>query len=323
MKQTNSLVPKTDLDLIQVIETLPDAVMLIDVGFTVRLVNAAFENLLGVKRQAVLGKKCYAVFPGDFCRTSACPMSRIGKGVAKLCYEADKHCAWDRNAPGIITASAYLADDGTLAGMIEIVSDLTPLYESRERFRKAMGGVIHAMALIVEKRDPYTAGHQRRVKKLCRMIAEELGFSWERTQGLRMAAAIHDHGKILVPSAILNKSGELSPHEQAIIREHPQSAYDILKEIDFPWPLAQTVYQHHERMDGSGYPQGLKGEAILLEARILAVADVADAITCFRPYRQARGLIAALAELKSQRGKQLDATVVDACIQVLAREKEK
>ncbi len=321
MKRTNPSIPDIDLDLMQIIENLPDAVMLIDTDFTVRLVNTAFENLSGVTRQEALGEKCYAVFSGGFCRTPSCPMSRIEKGVETLCYEADKHCACGRSAPGIITARAYRSDDGMLAGMIEIVSDMTPLYESRERFRKAMGGVIHAMSLIIEKRDPYTAGHQRRVKKLCRAIAEELGFSWERTQGLRMAAAIHDHGKILVPAAILNKSGNLTEQELAIIRQHPQTTYDILKGIDFPWPLAQTVYQHHERMDGSGYPQGLKGDEILFEARILAVADVVDAMIFFRPYRPAMGLEAALAELKSQRGIQLDAKVVDACLRVLAEGK--
>lgn len=308
------------LDLMQVLENLPDALMVIDVDFTVLMVNAAFTRLSCVERSNAIGKKCYDVFPGKFCQTPACPMNRIKDGVEKLRYEADKdsYCYSSISAPGIITAAAYRSPDGALAGMIEIISDMTPLWESREKFRRAMGGVIQAMSLTIEKRYPYTAGHQRRVTKLCRAIAEEMGFSWERTQGLRMAAAIHDLGKILVPAAILNKSGELSEHEMAIIRDHPKAAYDILKDIDFPWPLAETIYQHHERMDGSGYPRGLKGEQILLEARILAVADVVDAVTYFRPYRQSIGLEAALDELKSQRGKQFDAAVVDACIQVLS-----
>lgn len=308
-------------DVMQVLEAIPDAVIVIDTDFTVRLVNAAFTSLTGVARPQALGKKCHDVFAGDMCRMPACPMNRIGKGVERLRYEGDKHCACGRSAPGIITASAWRTADGELAGLIEIVSDMTPLYESRERFRKAMGGVIQAMSLTIEKRDPYTAGHQRHVTKFCRVIAAELGFSWERTQGLRMAAAIHDLGKILVPAAILNKTGGLSEQEMAIIHAHPQTAYDILKDIDFPWPLAQTIYQHHERLDGSGYPRGLKGESILLEARILAVADVLDAVCCFRPYRPAAGLEAAVAELKSQRGKKYDAAVVDACIKVLTEGK--
>jgi PAS domain S-box-containing protein len=321
VKRKDLSIQKSDLDLIQVLEAFPDAVIVIDTGFTVRLVNAAFTSLTGVPRAQAIGKKCHDVFCGDMCRTPACPMNRIAKGVEQLRYEGDKHCACGRSSPGIITACAYRTADGALAGLIEIVSDMTPLYESRERFRKAMGGVIQAMSLTIEKRDPYTSGHQRRVTKLCRAIAGELGFSWERTQGLRMAAAIHDLGKILVPAAILNKSGKMSEHELAIIRAHPQTAYDILKDIDSPWPLAETVYQHHERLDGSGYPQGLRGDAILLEARILGVADVLDAICCFRPYRPAAGLEAALAELKSQRGKKYDEAVVDACVRVLAEGK--
>lgn len=317
MKEKGCSAKADEPDVTQVLEAIPDAVIVIGIDFSVRLVNAAFTTLTGVPRAQALGKKCYDVFPGDICRTPACPMERIGKGVEQLRYEGDKHCACGRSSPGIITACAFRTPRGALAGLIEIVSDMTPLYESRERFRKAMGGVIQAMSLTIEKRDRYTAGHQRRVTKFCRAIAGELGFSWERTQGLRMAAAIHDLGKILVPAAILNKPGKMSEHELAIIRNHPQAAYEILKDIDFPWPLAQTVYQHHERLDGSGYPQGLKGEAILLEARILAVADVVDAICCFRPYRPAVGMEAAMAELKSQRGIKYDAAVVDACIKVL------
>jgi HD-GYP domain-containing protein (c-di-GMP phosphodiesterase class II) len=128
-------------------------------------------------------------------------------------------------------------------------------------------------------------------------------------------------GKILVPAAILNKSGDLSEHEMAIIRSHPQTAYDILKDIDFPWPIAETIYQHHERMDGSGYPQGLKGEAILLEARIIAVSDVFDAITRFRYYRPSVGYEAALAELKENCGVLYDPEVVAACEHVISQNK--
>ena len=318
MKQMFSSKPIMDLDLAQVLEAIPDAVMVIDTDFTVRFVNSSFTVLTGVPHAQAIGNKCHLVFTGDICRTPACPMNRMREGVEKLRYEADKHCAGGRRAPGILTAKAYRTADGSLAGIIEIASDMTPLFESRERFRKAMGGVIQAMSMTIEKRDPYTAGHQRRVTKLCRAIAEEMGYSWEHTQELRMAAAIHDLGKILVPAAILNKAGTMTEHEMAIIRAHPQTAYEILKDIDFPFPLAQAIYQHHERMDGSGYPRGLKGGAILPEARILAVADVTDAITCFRPYRQGAGLEAAMAELKDQRGKRFDATIVNACLHVLA-----
>jgi HD-GYP domain-containing protein (c-di-GMP phosphodiesterase class II) len=186
--------------------------------------------------------------------------------------------------------------------------------------RKTMGAIIQAMSMTIEKRDPYTAGHQRRVAKLCRAIATELGFSWERIQGLRMAAAIHDLGKILVPAAILNRPGPMSVHEMGIIRAHPQTAFEILKDIQFPWPLAETIHQHHERLDGSGYPDGLKGDQILLEARILAVADVVESMAFFRPYRGVSlGLGEAMEELRKQRGILYDARVVDACIVLLSQ----
>lgn len=308
-------------DAAQILDALPDAVVVIDRDFVVRWVNKAFSILTGTPREQAIGKKCHDVFPGNICKTKECPMNRIGYDVEQLRYEGDKQYALNRSSPGIITASAYRRPDGTLAGIMEIVSDMTPLYDSRERFRKAMGGIIQAMSLTIEKRDPYTDCHQRRVTKLCRAIAGEFSFAWERTQGLRMAAAIHDLGKILVPAAILNKSGPLSEPEMVIIRSHPQTAYDILKGIDFPWPLAETIYQHHERLDGTGYPRGLKGEEILLEARILAVADVFDAISCFRSYRAAVGQDAALQELKTNRGVGYDASVVDACEQVITQGK--
>lgn len=225
---------QSDLDLAKVLEAIPDAVMVVGADFNVRWVNAAFSRLTGSTFSQAIGKRCYDVFKGDICRTPACPMTSIMSGEEILRFEADKHCACGRSAPGIMTARPLRSHRGELTGMIEIVSDMTPLYESRERFRKAMGGVIQAMSLTTEKRFPYTAGHQRRVTKICRIIAEEMGFSWDRTQGLRMAAAIHDFGKILIPAAILNKAGDMSAYEMGIIREHPQSAYDILKDVVFP-----------------------------------------------------------------------------------------
>jgi HD-GYP domain-containing protein (c-di-GMP phosphodiesterase class II) len=195
------------------------------------------------------------------------------------------------------------------------------LQRSSDRLRKTMGGIIQAMSLTIEKRDPYTAGHQRRVTKLCRVIATIIGFSWERIQGFRMAAAIHDLGKIRVPAEILSKPGRLTENEFGIIKTHPQIGFDILKGIEFSWPIAQIVLQHHERMDGSGYPQGLSGEDILPEARILAVADVVEAMSSHRPYRPALGLEKATAEIRQQSGILYDADVVDACLKALAENK--
>lgn len=319
MTDTAPLVPFGQPDAIQVLDALQDAVIVIGLDYRIIWVNKAFSVLSGVERDAAIGHVCHDVIPGSSCNSPECPMHKILNGDENVRYEADKCYEFQRSSPGIITASPYRYSDGTLAGIIEVISDMTPLYESRERFRKAMGGVIQAMSLTIEKRDNYTASHQRRVTKLCRAVAKDLGFSWERTQGLRMAAAIHDLGKILIPAAILNKSGELSEYEMGIIRSHPETAFDILKDIDFPWPIAETIHQHHERLDGSGYPQGLKGDKILLEARILAVADVYDAITCFRSYRPAVGQETALSELRSNRGVLYDPDVVDAIQRVITQ----
>ncbi|MFH0788145.1 MAG: PAS domain S-box protein [Pseudomonadota bacterium] len=191
---------------------------------------------------------------------------------------------------------------------------------SLEKLRKALGGIIQAMALTVETRDPYTSGHQRRVADLARSIAREMGLPEEQVDGLRMAGIVHDLGKISVPAEILSKPTKLSNLELSLIKVHPQAGYNILKDIDFPWPLAEIVFQHHERMDGSGYPQGLLGANILLEARILAVADVVEAIASHRPYRPALGIDAALEEIQKNRGLLYDAEPVDACL-TLFREK--
>jgi GAF domain-containing protein/PAS domain-containing protein len=190
------------------------------------------------------------------------------------------------------------------------------LQRALERLRKAMGGVIQAMALAVETKDAYTAGHQRRVANLARAIAAEMGLSPEQIDGIRMAAVIHDLGKISVPAEILSKPIGLNDLEYGLIKIHPQVGYDILKEIEFPWPVAQIVLQHHERMDGSGYPQGLLGEEIILEARILAVADVVEAMASHRPYRPPHGVDKALEEISRNRGILYDPEVVDACLKL-------
>ncbi|MCK4599865.1 PAS domain S-box protein [Candidatus Bipolaricaulota bacterium] len=192
------------------------------------------------------------------------------------------------------------------------------LRQSLERLQKTLEGTVHALASAVEMRDPYTAGHQRRVTELACAVAEEMGLSEEQIEGLRMATLIHDIGKINVPAEILSKPTHLTDIEFDLVKIHPQTGYDILKGIEFPWSVAQIVLQHHERLDGSGYPTGLKGDEILLESRILGVADVVEAMSCHRPYRPARGLEKALEEIAQNKGKLYDSKVVDACLRLFA-----
>jgi len=190
-----------------------------------------------------------------------------------------------------------------------------------ERLQRTLEGTVHALAAAVEMKDPYTAGHQRRVTQLACSIAEDMGLSEDRIAGIHVAGLIHDIGKINVPAEILSKPGPLNDTEYNLTKYHPQVGHDILNEIDFPWPVAQIVLQHHERMDGSGYPQGLKGEEILLEARILGVADAVEAMSSHRPYRPARGIDKALEEIAQNKGKLYDSKVVDACLRLFAEDR--
>jgi HD-GYP domain-containing protein (c-di-GMP phosphodiesterase class II) len=169
-------------------------------------------------------------------------------------------------------------------------------------------------------RDPYTAGHQIRSANLACVVATEMGLPQDKIDGLRMASSIHDIGKLSIPAEILSKPTKLTDIEFSLIKEHSQSGYEMLKNVESPWPLAQIVYQHHERMNGSGYPRNLKGDEILIEARIMAVADVVEAMASHRPYRSALGIEAALEEIEKNKGILYDNDVAVACLR-LFREK--
>ncbi len=190
------------------------------------------------------------------------------------------------------------------------------LQSTLERLEKALEGTVRAMSLTIEMRDLYTAGHQRRVSSLAVAIAEELHLPQDKIEGLRLAGVIHDIGKIAMPAEILTKPTRLTKTEFQLMKDHPRIGYDILKNIQFPWPVAHIILQHHERMDGSGYPDGLLGDAILMESRILAVADVVEALSSHRPYRPALGMEKALEEIRRGRGVRYDMRVVDACMKL-------
>lgn len=195
--------------------------------------------------------------------------------------------------------------------------DVTQRRETQRRLRGSLIDTIHTLARTIEARDPYTAGHQSRVGQLALAIGRSLGWDTERLLGLNLAALVHDVGKILVPIEILTRPGRLSAEEFAIIKEHSTSGHSILRDIDVPWPVAEVAHQHHERMDGSGYPQGLSGQDILPEAQIIAVADVVEAITADRPYRPGKGIEAGLDCIESGRGGEFAENVVDACVNVV------
>lgn len=230
----------------------------------------------------------------------------------------------------IYSAEIHAFDGEEIRLLTELASDLSfgmvtlrtraERMEALGRLGRSMEGTIQAVAATVEMRDPYTAGHQRRVAELAAAIATELGLEPDRVRGIHLAGIVHDLGKINIPSEILSRPGRLSEVEYSLIRTHAASGYEILKDVEFPWPIAQMVLQHHERLDGSGYPKGLRGEEILLESNILVVADVVEAMTSHRPYRPGLGLEAALREISNNRGRLYDPAAVDACLN-LFREK--
>jgi PAS domain S-box-containing protein len=212
---------------------------------------------------------------------------------------------------------------GTPIGFQGIARDVTErklaeekLQQTIESLRKAVGTTIHALVYAIAARDSYTATHQKRSADLARAIVTEMGLDQEKIDGIRMTGSIHDIGKLSIPAEILSKPSKLTNIEFSLIKEHPRSGYEMLKDVESPWPLAQIVYQHHERMNGSGYPRNLKGDEILMEARIMAVADVVEAMASHRPYRPGLGIEAALEEIEKNKGILYDNAVVDTCLRL-------
>ncbi len=283
--------------------------------------NRSTLDLFGYSREEMLGINTKDVFvnPDEYGRWQ----EEIAQKGSVREFEVKLRKKDGTEIDCLITSTVRLARDKSVIGYQGIIRDISELVSNRKQLektlkelRKALGGTIEAMALTVETRDPYTAGHQRRVSNLARAIATEMGVSEDQIQGIRLAGVIHDVGKISVPGEILSKPGKIGANEFGIIKEHPRVGYNILKTVDFPWPIAQIVLQHHERMDGSGYPDGISGDNILIEARILAVADVVEAMASHRPYRAALGIDLALNEISKNRGSSYDSKVVDACLRL-------
>lgn len=229
----------------------------------------------------------------------------------KLAFENQEK---EKRAAELVIANKVLAFENQ-----EKEKRAAELASANKELHDAFMNTVRVAMILSELRDPYTAGHERRVGELSLALGAELGFDKFRQEGIRVAGYLHDVGKMIVPAEILSKPGKLTEIEYSLIRGHAQTGYDVLKSVHFPWPIAEVVFQHHERMDGSGYPRGLKGEDTLLEARILAVADVTEAMSSHRPYRAALGIEKALAEIERGRGSLYDATVVDSCLNLFRK----
>jgi PAS domain S-box-containing protein len=306
------------------VQTIPDIVWLKDKDGIYLSCNTMFARFFGAKETDIVGKTDYDFVDrelADSFREHDNEAITAGKPTSKedwITFADDGHRAL------MDTIKTPMYDTrGTLIGVLGIGRDITnrkraeeQLQHTLESLRRAVDTTIHVMVSAVEIRDPYTSGHQIRSADLARAIATEMGLPQEKIDGIRMASSIHDIGKLSVPAEILSKPTKLSEIEFSLIKEHACRGFKMLKNVESPWPLAEIVYQHHERMDGSGYPRNLKGNDILIEARILNVADVVEAMASHRPYRPALGINAALEEIEKNKGTLYDADAADACIRL-------
>jgi PAS domain S-box-containing protein/putative nucleotidyltransferase with HDIG domain len=313
----------------RIVELGPNGILTLDKKGMVRSCNTAYLKQTGFSRDEIINRhfsKIPTLRVKDIPRYTKVFGSLL-KGKTPPPFEF-KWVHKDKSVRNGEIHISLLKDKNKLHGIQAVILDVTDrlktekeLKKSCLRMKKILAGTIESISLIVEMRDPYTAGHQRRVGDLACAIAWELGLPEDQVEGIYMAGIIHDIGKINVPSEILSKPTGLTQTEFLMIKSHAQVGYDILSQVEFPWPVADTVLQHHERLDGSGYPDSLVGEQILLEAKILSVADVVEAMSSHRPYRPALGLSKALREIQRNKGILYDTAVVNACLKVFRKGK--
>jgi PAS domain S-box-containing protein/putative nucleotidyltransferase with HDIG domain len=305
-----------------ILRSIGDGVIATDIEGRVAFLNPLAERLTGWTQKDALRRPVGEVMSAD-----ESPLLELAAPSGSL-QESLLRTRTGETMPIEKTVSTLRPGKRGDQGKVYIFRDITrrrraeaDLKESRDRLEKSLSGILQAMSTTVELRDPYTAGHQRRVGKLSDAIGRELGLPFAQVEGIRMSGDIHDLGKIYVPAEILSKPGLITDIEYSIIRNHAQAGFEILRTIDFPWPIAEIVHQHHERLDGSGYPAGLTGERILLEAKIICVADVVEAMSSHRPYRPSHGIEAALIEIERNRGRLYETTVVDACLALFRQQR--
>jgi PAS domain S-box-containing protein/putative nucleotidyltransferase with HDIG domain len=304
-----------------IVNASPLGTVAIDAEGIIKFWNKAAEQITGWREDEVLGRSIKVLAEeGGEAREEVRRRTLHGETVISLPVSAAKK---DGSLMQISFSAAPMFDaKSRIVGTIAILYDITEkmkleaaLKASLEKMHRVVDETVEALASAVETRDLYTASHQKRVASLACAIAEGMGGIEDgQMKGLNTSAILHDIGKLYVPFELLNKPGHLKDMEFALIKNHPQAGYHILENIEFPWPVAKIVQQHHERLDGSGYPAGLKGGSILLEARIIAIADVVEAMSSHRPYRPEKGIKAALQEISKGRGSLYDPKAVDVCI---------
>ena len=293
---------------------------------TFQLVNASFEVLTGYKAEELLRMAPSNLILPEDRKEAGENALRMLRGERRLPYgfRLITKGGEIRQVMESVTFVLYRGQRAVLGYLMDVTKRKLlegELRRSIQRLYRTLTGTVVLLSKLLRLKDPYTAVHQERVAHLSAAMAQEMGFSPHRVRGIHVAALVHDIGKLCIPSEVLCKPGGLSGPEFAILKEHPRVGYELLRNLNFPWPVAEIVLQHHERLDGSGYPLGLKGDQILPEARILAVADVVEAIISHRPYREAKGREKAVEEITRNVGKLYDATAVAACLKVIHKGK--
>lgn len=321
-RQTIETIRETSQALQTLIQASPLAIIVLDDNGNIMIWNHAAERIFGWSEYEVLFHPCPAV-PKDDQRAIGSLCDRINKGESCMGLELSTQKRDGSVIDVSVSTAPLYGSSNDIKGTMVIVADITEkkkaekeLKQGLQKLQRTLEGTVLALAIVAEKRDPYTAGHQQRVAELACAIAKEMGLHKDQIDGIRVAGTLHDIGKVSVPAEILSKPSRLTEMEFGMIKNHPQDGFDILKTIEFPWPIAQIALQHHERMDGTGYPAGLSGEDILLEARIISVADVVEAMASHRPYRPSRGIDKALEEISENKGTLYDPAVVDACLKL-------
>lgn len=342
-KRSEAKLRESQQRIYNIIESLPDAALAIDKEGRILHWNREMVALTGYPAEDMVGKGDYQYalpfynglrrpmlvdmiiktdldisynYPGFYREGDILVTNNI-----KINLQGQEKIMWGRAAP-------LYDSQGQVIGAIETIRDITERYKAteemkrnREQLQVLFDSTVHALAIALEKRDHYTAGHQLRVAKLASTIGEEMGLSENIIKNINIAGTLHDIGKIYVPLDILSQTNKLTEIQKLYLMTHSEAGYDIIKDIPFNGPIAKIIMQHHERIDGSGYPLGLKGDNILLEARIMAVADTVEAMTSHRPYRPALGIDRAMEEIQTNAGKIYDEAVVDACISILKKNK--
>ncbi len=328
-KRTDKAMRESEMRYRAMAQSANDAIVTICGDGTITGWNMSAEKMFGYSQNEALGQMLDMIVPQQFHKRHRYALKRLQAGgksrVIGKTLELTGLGKDGNEFPLELSLSHWeISGDHFYTAIIRDITQRKKaeedLRKTLESLRRALGATIRVMVSAVETRDPYTAGHQLRVADLARAIATEMGLSKDRVECIRMAASIHDIGKLSIPGEILSKPGKLSELEFSMIKEHARKGYEFVKDIESPWSLAEIIYQHHERMNGSGYPRNLEGEGILIEARILAVADVVEAMASHRPYRAALGIDAALKEIEDNKGTLYDANAADACLK-LFREK--